>query len=141
MHRTFSIVKRPRKAQGFRVLQWRWIVERTFGWLNRSRRLSKDFEALPETTENVDPNRHDPINEQTACSQNVTFQTGSQLLRVSARSGRKLLEGDSCSSFSLPTKRCGHRGGFGTHGSPSREGNKSAVRKHSALRKCGVCFL
>jgi putative transposase len=33
------------------VLQWRWIVERTFGWLNRSRRLSKDFEALPETTE------------------------------------------------------------------------------------------
>ena len=37
--------------QGFQVLQWRWIVERTFGWLNRSRRLSKDFEALPETTE------------------------------------------------------------------------------------------
>ena len=36
---------------GFQVLQWRWIVERTFGWLNRSRRLSKDFEALPETTE------------------------------------------------------------------------------------------
>ena len=33
------------------MLQWRWIVERTFGWLNRSRRLSKDFEALPETTE------------------------------------------------------------------------------------------
>ena len=33
------------------VVQWRWIVERTFGWLNRSRRLSKDFEALPETTE------------------------------------------------------------------------------------------
>ena len=27
------------------------IVERTFGWLNRSRRLRKDFEALPETTE------------------------------------------------------------------------------------------
>ena len=38
-------------TQGFQVLQWRWIVERTFGWLNRSRRLSKDFEALPETTE------------------------------------------------------------------------------------------
>jgi hypothetical protein len=27
----------------------------------------------------VDPNRHDPINDQTACSQNVTFQTGSKL--------------------------------------------------------------
>jgi len=51
LQRTLSIVKRPRKSQGFRVLQWRWIVERTFGWLNRSRRLSKDFEALPETTE------------------------------------------------------------------------------------------
>jgi putative transposase len=36
---------------GFQVLQWRWIIERTFGWLNRSRRLSKDFEALSETTE------------------------------------------------------------------------------------------
>ena len=51
LQRTLSIVKRPRKTQGFQVLQWRWIVERTFGWLNRSRRLSKDFEALPETTE------------------------------------------------------------------------------------------
>src|SRR5271157_3784437 len=51
LQRTLSIVKRPRKSQEFRVLQWRWIVERTFGWLNRSRRLSKDFDALPETTE------------------------------------------------------------------------------------------
>jgi putative transposase len=51
LQRTLSIVKRPRKNQGFQVLQWRWIVERTFGWLNRSRRLSKDFDALPETTE------------------------------------------------------------------------------------------
>jgi putative transposase len=47
---TLVIVKRPRHTQGFQVLQWRWIVERTFGWLNSSRRLSKDFEALPETT-------------------------------------------------------------------------------------------
>ena len=51
LQRTLVIVKRPRPTQGFRVLQWRWIVERTFGWRNRSRRLSKDFEALPETTE------------------------------------------------------------------------------------------
>ena len=51
LRRTLVIVKRPRHTQGFQVLQWRWIVERTFGWLNRSRRLSKDFEALPETTE------------------------------------------------------------------------------------------
>jgi putative transposase len=51
LQRTLVIVKRPRPTQGFPVLQWRWIVERTFGWLNRSRRLSKDFEALLETTE------------------------------------------------------------------------------------------
>ena len=51
LQRTLVIVKRPRHTQGFQVVQWRWIVERTFGWLNRSRRLSKDFEALPETTE------------------------------------------------------------------------------------------
>ncbi len=35
----------------FVVLPKRWIVERTFGWLGRSRRLSKDYEALCETTE------------------------------------------------------------------------------------------
>jgi putative transposase len=41
------------KAEGSRfvVLPKRWIVERTFGWLGRSRRLSKDYEALCETTE------------------------------------------------------------------------------------------
>lgn len=50
LQRILSIVKRPRKS-GFKVLQWRWIVERTFGWLNRSRRLSKDYERLCETSE------------------------------------------------------------------------------------------
>jgi putative transposase len=51
LQRTLVIVKRPWHPRGFQVVQWRWIVERTFGWLNRSRRLSKDFEALPEMTE------------------------------------------------------------------------------------------
>jgi putative transposase len=50
LQRVLSIVKRPRKS-GFKVPQWRWIVERTFGWLNRSRRLSRDFEVLCETSE------------------------------------------------------------------------------------------
>ncbi len=38
-------------AGGFVVLPKRWIVERTFAWLGRSRRLSKDYEALCETVE------------------------------------------------------------------------------------------
>jgi transposase len=46
-----AIMKRPRHTQGFQVLQWRWIVERTFGWLHRLQRLSKDFKAVPATTE------------------------------------------------------------------------------------------
>jgi transposase len=36
---------------GFHVLPRRWVVERTFGWLGRNRRLAKDYEFLPETEE------------------------------------------------------------------------------------------
>lgn len=36
---------------GFHVLPRRWVVERTFAWLARNRRLAKDYEALPETEE------------------------------------------------------------------------------------------
>ena len=46
-----EIVKKPEAATGFAVLPKRWIVERTFAWLGRSRRLSKDYEALPATSE------------------------------------------------------------------------------------------
>jgi putative transposase len=41
-----EIVKRPKGVKGFQLLPWRWIVERTFGWLGRYRRLSKDYEYL-----------------------------------------------------------------------------------------------
>jgi len=34
----------------FKVLPWRWVVERTFGWLGRYRRLSKDYEATIESS-------------------------------------------------------------------------------------------
>ena len=46
-----EIVKRPASAKGFLVLTWRWIVERTFAWLSFHRRLSKDYEYLPATSE------------------------------------------------------------------------------------------
>jgi putative transposase len=39
------------KPRGFRVLPGRWVVERTFAWLSQVRRLSKDYERLPETGE------------------------------------------------------------------------------------------
>ena len=41
-----EIVKRSDTAKGFTVLPKRWIVERTIGWLNRCRRLAKDWECL-----------------------------------------------------------------------------------------------
>lgn len=43
---SIEIVKRSDRAQGFEVLPKRWVVERTLGWLNRCRRLAKDFENL-----------------------------------------------------------------------------------------------
>jgi putative transposase len=46
-----QVVKRSDKEKGFKVLPKRWVVERTFGWLGRYRRLSKDYEVLPETSE------------------------------------------------------------------------------------------
>ena len=42
---TLAIVKRAADADGFQVLPRRWVVERTLAWLNRNRRLAKDFEA------------------------------------------------------------------------------------------------
>jgi putative transposase len=47
------VTKRSDKAKGFQVVPKRWVVERTFGWLGRYRRLSKDYEVLPETSEGM----------------------------------------------------------------------------------------
>jgi putative transposase len=63
---TAEIVRRPRRwvwmpkdaeppprPEGFQALPRRWVVERTFAWLGRFRRLSKDYEALTETSETM----------------------------------------------------------------------------------------
>ncbi len=46
-----EIVGRPSAARGFVVLPRRWIVERSLAWLNRWRRLAKEFERLTESSE------------------------------------------------------------------------------------------
>jgi putative transposase len=48
-----QIVKRTDDLKGFVVLPKRWIVERTFGWLGRYRRLSKDYEEQTRNSETM----------------------------------------------------------------------------------------
>ncbi len=47
----WHVVEREPGQKGFVVLKKRWVVERTFAWLGLSRRLSKDYEVLPEVSE------------------------------------------------------------------------------------------
>jgi len=47
---TLEIVKRPAGQRGFAVVTRRWVIERSFAWLSRNRRLAKDFERLIEAS-------------------------------------------------------------------------------------------
>jgi transposase len=44
-----QVIKLPEAKKGFVLLLRRWVVERSFGWLNRFRRLAREYERLPET--------------------------------------------------------------------------------------------
>ncbi|MDQ1091141.1 transposase [Xanthomonas sacchari] len=44
------VVKLPEAKKGFVLLLRRWVVERSFGWVNRFRRLARDYKRLPETS-------------------------------------------------------------------------------------------
>ena len=44
-----EIVRRNPKAVGFEVIKRRWVVERTFSWFGRNRRIAKDYETLAST--------------------------------------------------------------------------------------------
>lgn len=48
---TLEIMKKPPEQKGFVVIKRRWVVERTFAWLGRCRRLSKDYEQNPRSSE------------------------------------------------------------------------------------------
>lgn len=51
MNIVVEIVKRTDDVKGFKVLPRRWVVERSFGWLVRDRRLARDYERLTATSE------------------------------------------------------------------------------------------
>lgn len=53
MRRMLQIVKRTDDAKLFYILPRRWVVERTFAWLGRYRRLSKDYELLTQSSETM----------------------------------------------------------------------------------------
>jgi putative transposase len=48
---TLQVVRKLKPQNSFQVLPRRWVVERTFAWMGRSRRLSKDYEELVENSE------------------------------------------------------------------------------------------
>lgn len=50
-HLTLEIVKRPPGAKGFTVIRRRWVVERSFAWIMKSRRLVRDYEQLTRVAE------------------------------------------------------------------------------------------
>jgi len=50
---TLEIVRRSEGAVGFELLPRRWVVERTFAWLGRYRRLSKDYEFHTHSSESM----------------------------------------------------------------------------------------
>ena len=52
-HWILQIVKRCDDVKGFVVLPRRWVVERTFSWLGKYRRLSKDYESLTDSSETM----------------------------------------------------------------------------------------
>jgi len=48
-----EVVERTQGTRGFSVLPRRWVVERTFAWIGRHRRMSKDYEYLTSSSENM----------------------------------------------------------------------------------------
>ena len=54
-----EVVSRPAGSKTFKVIKWRWVVERTFAWLGRCRIHSRDYERETELERGPDPDQHD----------------------------------------------------------------------------------
>jgi hypothetical protein len=93
-----QIISSPPGSNRFVLLKWRWIVEQTFGWLNLSRRLSKDYELLPASSEAFIRLAMLSIMPQRLARQRGSFLTPS--LRLAAT-------GVECTQPLRPTKRRG----------------------------------
>lgn len=52
VHKDTPLELLPERELGFKVQPRRWVVERTFAWINRNRRLSKEYDLLTTSTEN-----------------------------------------------------------------------------------------
>jgi transposase len=52
-HITLEIIRRGAHAKGFEVLPRRWVVERTFAWIFKNRRLVRDYEQLTAVAETL----------------------------------------------------------------------------------------
>ena len=56
-----EITSRPPGSEGFRVIKWRWVVERTFAWLGRCRIHSRDYERKTGVERGPGADQHDPV--------------------------------------------------------------------------------
>ena len=50
---TGKLANKKAGEKKFKVIKWRWVVERTFAWVGRYRRNSRDYEKLPQTSESM----------------------------------------------------------------------------------------
>ena len=73
-----EIVKRSDTAKGFEVLPRRWVVERTFSWLGRCRRLAKDWGMPQPKGARISAHRLNPPHAQKAMQSNMMFADNSQ---------------------------------------------------------------
>lgn len=71
-----EVVRRKKNVQGFHVLPHRWIVERTFAWLSRSRRLSKDYERYPVSSETQVYFASSRLLLRQLCDNQIPYETG-----------------------------------------------------------------